>query len=90
VQAIEVLLIAAGVLIPVAWLTSKLLARYESDHPAYRLLLGIIPAAVGVMIVIIARYDVVPDELEGPLWLGLGLTIGVLAVLGTAYRFARR
>jgi hypothetical protein len=90
VQAFEVLLIAAGALAVVAWATAQYLGRREVEHPAYRFALGLIPGAIGVVIVLIANLDAIPDEVEGPIWLGLALMVSVLAILGTVYRFARR
>lgn len=88
-QALEVLLLAAGALVVVAWVTAQYLRRHDADHPASRFLLGVVPGAIGVVIVLIFSLDVIPDEVEGTLWIGLAVMISVLAILGTLYRFAR-
>ncbi len=88
-QALEVLLMAAGALVVVAWATAQTLGRHDTDHPAPRFLLGIVPGAIGLVIVLIFSLDVIPDEIEGTLWIGVAVMISVLTILGTLYRFAR-
>jgi hypothetical protein len=52
-------------------------------------LLGLVPAVIAVVLIVIDRLDVVPDDIEGPVWIvGIVLVSGLL-ILGTTYRLAR-
>ena len=88
-QGLELLLISTGILVAVAHIVSQYLDRGTADHPMSRLLLGVIPAVIGVMLVAIAQMDVVPDDLERPLWVIAVVLISGTLVLGTSYRLAR-
>jgi len=45
---------------------------------------------VAVSIVLINRFDMVPDDLEQNLWLLSIVVVSGLLILGTGYRLARR
>jgi hypothetical protein len=53
-------------------------------------MLGVIPAVMAVCVVLINRYDVVPDDMEQSLWLATVVLVSVGLVIGTGYRLARR
>jgi hypothetical protein len=53
------------------------------------LLLGLIPAVIGVLLVVVDRLDIIPDNLERPLWVVAVILISGAIVLGTSYRLAR-
>ena len=89
-QSIELILIATGILVAVAHIVSQYADRAASDHPVGRVLLGIIPAAIGVTLVVIERMDLVPDNLERPLWILTVVLISGALVVGMSYRLARR
>jgi hypothetical protein len=89
VQGLELILLALGVLLVVAYIGARSARDGNAEHPIGRLLLGIVPAAVAVSLVIAERFDVVPDDLEGTIWaVGIVLISGAL-ILATSYRLAR-
>lgn len=88
-QVLELILISTGILVAVAHIVSQYLNRGAADHPISRLLLGVIPAVIGVTFVLVERADVVPDDLERPLWVVAVVLISSALVLGTSYRLAR-
>jgi hypothetical protein len=89
VQTLELMLLSTGILVAVAHVVSQLLDRGRADHPIGRLLLGLIPAVIGVLLVVVDRLDVIPDTLERPLWIVTVVLISGALVLGTSYRLAR-
>jgi len=89
VQGVELILLSLGVLLVVAYFGARSVRRGNGDHPVGRLLLAIIPALIGVALVLIERLDVVPDDLEGPLWTVAIVLVSAAIILGTSYRLAR-
>ena len=89
-QEIELILVAAGLIVSAAYIVAQSRSRGTTDHIAVRLLLGLIPAVVAVTIVLINRFDVVPDDLEQNLWLASIVVVSTLLIIGTGYRLARR
>lgn len=89
-QEIELILVAAGLIVSAAYIVAQARSRGTTDHIAVRLLLGLIPAVVAVSIVLINRFDMVPDDLEQNLWLLSVVVVSGLLILGTGYRLARR
>ncbi len=89
-QYIELLLLAVAVLVAVAFLVSQLAHRGSADHPLGRLLLGLVPAVVAVLVILINRMDLVPDDLEQPMWIVAIVLITGALIVGTSYRLARR
>ena len=89
-QSVELILFATLVLLAVAYFAAQFARRGRADHPIGRLLLGLIPASIAVMLVITNRLDVVPDDLEQPLWVAMIVVITGVLVVGTSYRLARR
>jgi len=90
VQEIELILVAAGVILSAAYIAAQARSRGSTDHVAVRLLLGLIPAAVAVSVVLINRFDMVPDDLEQNLWLLSIVVVSAVLIIGTGYRLARR
>jgi hypothetical protein len=90
VQEIELILVPAGLIVSAAYNVAQSRSRGTTDHIAVRLLLGLIPAVVAVSIVLINRFDMVPDDLEQNLWLLSVVVVSGLLILGTGYRLARR
>ena len=88
-QGLELILLATGILVAVAHIVTQVLERSSASLPIWRLLLGIVPAAIGVTLVVIERMDLIPDSLEQPLWVLVVILISVALVLGTSYRLAR-
>lgn len=84
------ILVATGILVAVAWVTVQHVQRADLEDPVPRLLLGIVPGVIGVLFVVVGRLDIVPDDLEGPLWIIGAAMITAIAILGTSYRVARR
>ena len=89
-QEIELILVAAGVILSAAYIVAQARARGTTDHIAVRLLLGLIPAAVAVAVVLINRFDMVPDDLEQNLWFLSVVVVTAVLIIGTGYRLARR
>ena len=90
VQEIELILVAAGVILSAAYIVAQARSRGTTDHIAVRLLLGLIPASVAVAVVLINRFDMVPDDLEQNLWLLSIVVVSAVLIIGTGYRLARR
>ena len=89
-QEFELILISAGVLVSAAYIVAQARSHGTTDHIAVRLMLGVIPAVIAVSVVLIDRYDVVPDDIEQPLWLAAMVIVSVSLLIGTGYRLARR
>jgi hypothetical protein len=90
VQDLELALIAAGVIISAAYIAAQARSRGTTDHFVVRLLLGLIPAVIAVGVVVISRFDMVPDDAEQPLWLVGVVLVSAALIIGTGYRLARR
>jgi len=90
VQDLELILLSAGILIAVAYVGAELIRRGAADHPVGRLALGVVPAVIAVTVILINRLDVIPDDLEQPLWIVAVVLISVGLIIGTSYRLARR
>lgn len=88
-QGLELILLSTGILVAVAHIATQYLDRSSTRHPVWRLLIGIVPAAMGVTLALIDKLDLVPDGLERPLWIVLVVVISAALVLGTSYRLAR-
>ena len=89
-QEVELILVAAGVILSAAYLVAQARSRGTTDHISVRLILGIIPAVVAVSVVLIDRFDVVPDDAENSLWLVAVVLVTGALIVGTGYRLARR
>jgi hypothetical protein len=89
VQEIELILLAAGLIISAAYIVAQARSRGRTDHVAVRLVLGLVPAAIAVVVVLINRFDVVPDDAEQNLWLLSIVVVSALLIIGTGYRLAR-
>jgi hypothetical protein len=90
VQGLELILMSAGILVGVAYVATQMARNGASNHPLGRLLLGVIPAVIAVALILIDRLDVVPDDMEQPIWLVAVVLISLGLVLATSYRLARR
>ena len=88
-QGLELFLVTMGIFVAVAHIATQLLDRPATAHPIWRLMIGVVPAAIGVTLVLIERMDVIPDQLERPLWVVVVILISGALVLGTSYRLAR-
>ncbi len=88
-QAIALIVIAGSVIGLLA--TFAVRQRHLADPVARwpRILLGIIPGVVGVVLVVVPQMDVVPDEWEGAIWIAVAIALSVTAVVGTIWRLAR-
>ena len=89
-QDLELILLSVGILIAVAYVGAELIRRGAADHPIGRLVLGVVPAVIAVTVILINRLDVIPDDIEQPLWIVAVVLISVALIIGTSYRLARR
>lgn len=89
-QDLELILLSAGILIAVAYVGAELIRRGAADHLVGRLALGVVPAVIAVTVILIHRLDVIPDDIEQPLWIVAVVLISVGLIIGTSYRLARR
>lgn len=89
-QGLELLLVSAGIFVAVAHIAAQYLRRADFRHPMLRIALGIVPGVVAVTLVLINRHDIVPDDLEGPIWIILVVAVSAAAIIGTSYRLVRR
>jgi hypothetical protein len=90
VQELELIMIGAGVILSAAYIVTQARSRGTTDHIGVRLMLGVIPAVVAVTVVLINRFDMVPDDAEQPLWLAVVVLVSAALIVGTGYRLARR
>ena len=89
-QGLELILLSAGILVGAAYVATQFARSGASDHPVGRLLLGVIPAAIAVALIVIDRLDVVPDDIEQPIWIVAVVLISLGLLLATTYRLAGR
>ncbi len=89
-QEIELILVAALLIISAAYVVAQARSRGSTDHVGVRLLLGLVPAIIAVTVVLINRFDMVPDDLEQNLWLLAVVVVSAVLIIGTGYRLARR
>jgi hypothetical protein len=90
VQAIELLLIASGILLGVALVAVRFRHVTLTDHTLPRILLGVVPGVIGALLILVSRMDIVPDDAESDLWGVALVAISAIAIVGTTYRVARR
>jgi len=90
VQELELILIAAGVLVSAAYIVTQVRSRGTTDNVAVRLLLGVVPAVIAVSVVLINRFDIVPDDAEQSIWLIAVVLVSAAIIIGTGYRLAGR
>ena len=89
-QEIELILVAALLIVSAAYVVAQARSRGSTDHLGVRLLLGLVPAIIAVTVVLINRFDMVPDDLEQNLWLLSVVVVSAVLIIGTGYRLARR
>ena len=89
-QDVELILLSVGVLIIVAYVAAHFIRRGAADNPLGRLLLGVVPAVIAVMVILINRLDVIPDDIEQPLWIVGVVLISIGLIVGTSLRLAGR
>jgi FtsH-binding integral membrane protein len=89
-QTFELLPVALVLLACTAYLVVQTLSPERREHAGVRFALGLIPWIVGVAIVLISGFDIIPDDAENNLALISVIVVSALLVLGTGYRLARR
>lgn len=89
-QDLELILLSLGVLIVVAYVAAQFIRRGAADNPVGRLLLGVVPAVIAVTVILINRLDVIPDDIEQPLWIVAVILITAGLIVGTSLRLAGR
>lgn len=90
IQGIELVLVGTGVIVVLAYLVTQHLRTARIDNAPTRIALGIVPGVIGVALALTSRLDLVPDEIEGPLWVVLVVAVSAVAIVGTSYRLVRR
>lgn len=88
-QGLELLIISAGILVAVAYVATQTRRRGATDHVIARLLLGLVPAAIAVALIVINRLDVIPDDIEQSVFVVAIVLVSLALILGTSYRLAR-
>lgn len=88
-QALILLVIVAVVTTAAALIAARFRHASLADRRWPRLLLGIVPGLVGSLLVAVMFSDLVPDGLEGGIWLLVAIAVGTALVLGTAWRTVR-
>ncbi|CAN5492119.1 hypothetical protein BH20CHL7_BH20CHL7_15040 [soil metagenome] len=89
-QAVQLLLISAGLLLAVAIVAARFHALELVEHRGRKVLLGIVPGVIGAIMILVGRLDVIPDEIESDLLAMAMIAISAVAILGTSVRLARR
>ena len=88
-QGLELLIISVGILVAVAYIATQTRRRGSTDHLIARLLLGLVPAAIAVALIVVNRLDVVPDDIEQGVFVVAIVLVSLALILGTSYRLAR-
>ena len=89
-QTFELLPVALILLAVTAYLAVQMLSPERRETVGVRFALGLIPGIVGVAIVLVSGFDLIPDDAENNLALISVIVVSALLVLGTGYRLARR
>ncbi len=89
-QSLELILLSAGILLGAAYIGAQFIRRGAADHPLGRLMLGLIPAVTAVAVILIDRLDLIPDDIEQPLWIVAVVVISIGLIVGTSFRLAGR
>lgn len=89
-QTFELLPVALVLLAITAFLVVQMLSPERRESTGVRFALGLIPGIVGVAIVLVSGFDIIPDDAENNLALISVIVVSALLVLGTGYRLARR
>ena len=89
-QAFELVLIAAAILVVSAVLAADYRHRSGTDRHLPKLMLGIVPGLVGAVLILAPRVDLIPDQNENDAWIVAAILITAVAAVGTVYRLARR
>ena len=87
-QTVELFVIAAAAIGLAALLAVRQRNRNADTHWP-RIVLGVVPGLLGVLLVLVPLSDLVPDQVEGSIWLIVAVVISVVIVIGTIYRVAR-
>jgi hypothetical protein len=90
VQSLELILLSAGILLGAAYIGAQFIRRGAADHPVGRLMLGVIPAVTAVAVILIDRLDLIPDDIEQPLWIVAVVLVTLGLIVGTSYRLVGR
>ena len=77
-QQIELWLIVGGALIIVAAVAHHYRAMVARHPVASAVLLGVVPGILGAFVVLVPRTDLLPDQIEPGLWVGLIVVISGL------------
>lgn len=88
-QTVELLVIAASAIGLAALFAVRQRHVRDSDTHLPRMLLGIVPGLIGVLLVMVPLSDLVPDGAEGSIWLVVAVAISVVVAVGTVYRLVR-
>ena len=89
-QMFELLPVALILLGVTAFLVVQMLSPERRESFGVRFALGLIPGIVGVAIVLVSGFDIIPDDAENNLALISVIVVSAVLVLGTGYRLARR
>ena len=89
-QSLELILLSAGILLAVAYVGAQFIRRGAAEHPVGRLMLGVVPALIAVAVILIDRLDIIPDDIEQPLWIVAVVLISIGLIVGTSFRLAGR
>jgi hypothetical protein len=90
VQDLELILLSVGILVIVAYVAAQFIRRGAAEHPVGRLMLGVVPAVIAVTVILINRLDLIPDDLEQPLWIVAVVLVTLGLIVGTSYRLVGR
>lgn len=88
-QALILLVIVMAVTAAAALIAARYRRASLADRRWPRMLLGIVPGLIGSLLVAVMFSDLVPDGMEGGIWLVVAVAIGAAVVLGTAWRTVR-
>ena len=78
VQQIELWLIVGGALLIVAAIAHHYRATLARHPLASAAALGVVPGLLGATVVLVPRTDLIPDQVEPALWVGLIVVVSAL------------
>jgi hypothetical protein len=89
VQAIIIGTIVFVVTVSLALFVARSRSAPLSDGRWQRIALGVVPGLIGIAVVAIAFTDLVPDQIEGSVWLAVTVGVGAAVIIGRMYLVAR-
>ena len=89
-QAVQLVMLVAGLALGAIWLAARFAPYPRSDQRWPAMILGVAAGLLGVSVVTVLTMDTVPDEWEVVIRTGMVVAISAVAILGSIYRLTHR